>query len=240
LTNDPQKDFVLEKKSAPRNELPFTQDGSLIELKAKAKKIPQWKSDYLDLVGLLQPSPVKSDEPEETITLIPMGAARLRISAFPVIGSEPDAHAWKIPPEALPLKITASHCYSNDTPRAVADKIVPKNSHDTSVPRFTWWDHRGTKEWIQWEFDKPRKINEVKVYWFDDEAIKGGCRTPESWKLLYRHGEDWVPVKANDPFPVSKDGFNRVSFDEVLTDGLRIEVQLRPNMSGGILEWEIH
>jgi hypothetical protein len=28
---------------------------------------------------------VKSKEPEEVITLIPMGAARLRISAFPVV-----------------------------------------------------------------------------------------------------------------------------------------------------------
>lgn len=239
LTNDSQKNFVLVKKDTSSSDMPFTQDGSPIELRAKAKKIPQWKSDYLDLIGLLQPSPVKSDEPEETIKLIPMGAARLRISAFPVIGSEPDARAWKIPPEALPLKITASHCFSHDTPRAVADKIVPKNSHDTSIPRFTWWDHRGTKEWIQWEFDKPRKINEVKVYWFDDEAIKGGCRIPESWKVLFHNGNDWTPVKANGFYVVSKDQFNKISFDEVTTDALRIEVQLRPNMSGGILEWEI-
>ena len=48
----------------------------------------------LGLVGLLQPSPVKSNEPTETITLIPMGAARLRISAFPTIGAGPDAHDW--------------------------------------------------------------------------------------------------------------------------------------------------
>jgi hypothetical protein len=57
-----------------------------MELRVRAKKIAAWKQDSLGLVGKLQPSPVKSGEPIETVTLIPMGAARLRISAFPVIG----------------------------------------------------------------------------------------------------------------------------------------------------------
>ena len=62
---------------------------------AKAKKIPAWKMDSIGLVGKLQDSPVKSKEPTETITLIPMGAARLRISAFPQIGEGADSHDWK-------------------------------------------------------------------------------------------------------------------------------------------------
>jgi hypothetical protein len=32
---------------------------------------------------------------------------------------------------------------------------------------------------------------------------------------------------------------NRVSFQPVETTGLRIEVELQPNYSGGILEWKI-
>ena len=61
----------------------------------KAKRIPAWKQDSLGLVGKLQPSPVKSDQPAETVTLIPMGAARLRISTFPVIGEGKDTYEWK-------------------------------------------------------------------------------------------------------------------------------------------------
>jgi hypothetical protein len=64
-------------------------------LRAKAKKIPQWQQDNLGLVGLLQPSPAKSDEPTETVTLVPMGCARLRISSFPTIGTGADAFQWK-------------------------------------------------------------------------------------------------------------------------------------------------
>ena len=66
-----------------------------IELHVSAKKIPAWKQDSLGLVGKLQPSPVKSDQPIETVTLIPMGAARLRLTAFPVIGQGKDAQEWE-------------------------------------------------------------------------------------------------------------------------------------------------
>jgi hypothetical protein len=37
---------------------------------------------------------VKDNQPAETVTLIPMGAARLRISAFPVIGTGGKAYEW--------------------------------------------------------------------------------------------------------------------------------------------------
>ncbi|HOX37702.1 MAG TPA: hypothetical protein PL033_06910 [Candidatus Brocadiia bacterium] len=35
------------------------------------------------------------------------------------------------------------------------------------------------------------------------------------------------------------DAFNEVKFKEVETTGLRIEVQLKPGFSGGILEWMV-
>ena len=37
-----------------------------LELQAKAKRIPGWQQDRMGLIGPLQPSPVKSDEPVET------------------------------------------------------------------------------------------------------------------------------------------------------------------------------
>ena len=88
-------DFTLKKLPWPANNYPFTPDAVPFQLTTRAKKIPQWKLDQHGLAGALQPSPVKSTEPPETVTLIPMGAARLRISAFPVIGAPPAAHAWQ-------------------------------------------------------------------------------------------------------------------------------------------------
>lgn len=99
-TEDPAASFKVVKRRWPRNDLPFTHDGVPIELRARGKRIPEWQADKLGLVGTLQPSPVKSDAPLETITLIPMGAARLRIASFPVIGEGPDAHRWIAGPPA--------------------------------------------------------------------------------------------------------------------------------------------
>jgi hypothetical protein len=235
----PAASVQVVRKAWPASDQPFTPDDAPVELQAKGKRIPQWKSDYLGLVGLLQDSPAKSNEPTEDVTLIPMGAARLRVTAFPVIGDGPDAHPWVVPPEALPIKVSASHCFANDTVRAVADGLVPKNSDDHSIPRFTWWDHRGTAEWVQREFDTPRKVAKVEVYWFDDTPRKGGCTTPQSWRLLYRKNGQWHEVARPSEYGVATDRFNLTTFEEVETDALRIEVKLRENFSGGILEWRV-
>jgi len=95
---EPASAFEVVQKDWPANGQPFEATTAPIELRAKAKKIPQWKKDHLGLVGELQQSPVKSEEATETITLIPMGCARLRISAFPTIDTGPSAHTWKEPP----------------------------------------------------------------------------------------------------------------------------------------------
>ena len=84
--DNPSSSFSFSQKSWPRDNQPFEFDAVPLEMRARAKKIPQWRMDDLGLVGPVPQSPVKADQPTETVTLIPMGAARLRISAFPIIG----------------------------------------------------------------------------------------------------------------------------------------------------------
>ncbi|MCK5271021.1 MAG: glycoside hydrolase family 127 protein [Sedimentisphaerales bacterium] len=88
------RQFMVKRREWPSDEQPFKVNAAPIELTVKAKKIRSWKKDHLGLVGKMQPSPVKSEEPAETVTLIPMGCARLRISAFPVTGTGSTAHEW--------------------------------------------------------------------------------------------------------------------------------------------------
>ena len=69
-------------KAWPADNFPFTQENVPLEIKAFGKRIPSWQIDKTGLCGVLPPENAYKEE-KETITLIPMGAARLRISAFP-------------------------------------------------------------------------------------------------------------------------------------------------------------
>ncbi|HMJ66423.1 MAG TPA: beta-L-arabinofuranosidase domain-containing protein, partial [Candidatus Binatia bacterium] len=229
----PVKSFNVNKKSGPLPENPFTPETTPVAIRAAGKRIPGWTMDRLGLINKLQANPVKSDEPVEKITLIPMGAARLRIASLPVIGNSESAHVWAAP---KPPPVSASHCFVNDSVEAMIDGKEPKSSNDGSIPRFSWWDHRGTTEWVQYDFGSPRRVSEVAVYWFDD-APRGGSRAPASWKLLYKQGNGWKPVDAR--FGTDLNDYNRATFPPVQTTALRIEVRLRPNFSGGILEWKV-
>ena len=78
--------FEVIERDWPKNNFPFTNKSAPILIRAKARKIPDWKMDKTTgLVGELMDSPVKSDEIDEIIELVPMGGSRLRISSFPVI-----------------------------------------------------------------------------------------------------------------------------------------------------------
>lgn len=80
-----EDNFVVVKKEWPADNFPFTSQQVPIEIKAKGKKLVTWK---IDQYGLCSELPImenrKFESKTEDITLIPMGAARLRISAFPV------------------------------------------------------------------------------------------------------------------------------------------------------------
>jgi hypothetical protein len=230
----PSRPFEVVKKPGPLPDQPFTPDAAPIEIRTKARKIPQWKEDEFGLVGNLQKSPALSHEPLETVTLIPMGCARIRIAAFPTVGTGGDGVEWGMPPEP-PL---ASHANPSDTVLALNDGVLPKSSGDTTIPRFTWWDHRGTTEWVAYRWEKPRTVSSCEVYWFDDTG-RGQCRVPKSWRLLARDGDSWKPVSNPSAYGTRLDAFNKVAFDPVTTTELRLEAALQGEFSGGILEWRV-
>ncbi|KAA6338487.1 hypothetical protein EZS27_013510 [termite gut metagenome] len=78
----------VTRKSWTADDMPFTQENSPLEFKARGRQVPAWTTDEYGLCGVL-PAPDAGKSPQtDEITLIPMGAARLRISVFPTEGTD--------------------------------------------------------------------------------------------------------------------------------------------------------
>jgi uncharacterized protein len=71
-------------KEKPLGKQPFSVEGSPVEILARGRRLPGWQL-VDDSAGPLPVSPVNSKQPVEELTLIPYGAAKLRITAFPFL-----------------------------------------------------------------------------------------------------------------------------------------------------------
>jgi len=140
----------------------------------------------------------------------------------------------KLPP-TIAVQAEPAASFTHDDMRALNDGLMPTSSADLSLPRFTWWDHRGTREWVSLTFKQPQPVSCVEVYWFDDTG-RGECRVPRSWEVQWLDGDQWRAVTGASAYTTARDTFNHVTFDLVQTKSIRLAVQLQDNMSGGVLE----
>ncbi|MFD3913918.1 RICIN domain-containing protein [Streptomyces sp. NPDC058603] len=89
---DPPADLRFSADSGPLTGDPFTQEGTPVRITAPARRIAEWVADDERVVAPLQDGPARSTSAVERVTLIPMGAARLRITAFPT--AHPEGRPW--------------------------------------------------------------------------------------------------------------------------------------------------
>ncbi|MFK0058617.1 RICIN domain-containing protein [Streptomyces werraensis] len=90
LAPSPRPEFTRTPGPVPDN--PFTHATTPVRITADARRVAEWTADDEHVVTPLQDSPARSDAPVERVTLIPMGAARLRITALPT--ASPDGRPW--------------------------------------------------------------------------------------------------------------------------------------------------
>ena len=155
------------------------------------------------MTGEIQMSPVRTEQPLEDVTLIPMGAARLRISMFPVAGNGP-------PWDPNPATVHASAATHRNPPASKG---------------YAWDGRKGTAEWIEQRYNRPRKLSWSEAGWAGDAA-------PERWKLLWWDGatSSWKELKA-------RASGGRSEFETVETIALRMELQAAPRKGLKLAEW---
>lgn len=146
------------------------------------------------------------------------------------------ARALALPTISSTSKISAST--PSRSLSAITDNDLPANSNDHSVLYYSCWPKKDTTEWIQYDFTSTSKISEASVYWFDDGPF-GGCRVPESWRILYQSNDQWLPVEETNGYSNLKDALNSIKFKEVMTSAVRLEYVLPKEHSAGLYEWTV-
>lgn len=82
LAIDPANPQGLSVAVSDPGKMPFSADTAPVRIEVPARKLPNWTIEDASAAPP-PPSPVESKEVEETVTLIPYGSAKLRITAFP-------------------------------------------------------------------------------------------------------------------------------------------------------------
>jgi hypothetical protein len=188
-------------------------------------------------VSLAHTADGKLTQHEQEFTAVPYYAWANRGRGQMIVwipDTQSSAKPAPIPTLATDAKVTSS---GRKNSRAVNDGEEPKSSSDADS-YFDWWPKKGSTEWIEYDFANAVTVAESELYWFDDTG-RGEVRVPQSWRILYRDGEEWKPVENLTSYGIAKDTYNKVEFKPVTTPALRLEVQMQPNWSAGVEKWKV-
>ena len=144
-----------------------------------------------------------------------------------------------LPPVTISTKAKVNASKQGGALSKINDGYWPKNSSDRDCPYYSLWPNKGTKEWVEYDFEKTETISEASVYWWDDRPW-GGSRVPVWWKVSYLNSNnEWIDVINRNDYQTVIDKVNKVEFEPVETSKIRINFQMEENNSAGIYEIDI-
>ncbi|MBM4026624.1 MAG: Tat pathway signal protein, partial [Planctomycetes bacterium] len=154
-------------------------------------------------------------------------------------GASPTLQAQTPPAAGANLAIvgkpSTSYVSGDTATAALNDGSEPRNSRDNRRGSYGNWPRTGT-QWVQYDWSQPISTGRIEVYWWDDQR---GVRLPKAARLLYWDGQALIPVANASGLGVAGDQYNAMTFDEVRTSRLRLEIDSDGTFSTGLLEWKV-
>jgi hypothetical protein len=210
------------KQEGALSDQPFTQETAPLKIVARGRKVAEWRQEPNGMIGEIQMSPVKAAEAEEEIILIPMGAARLRVSMFPVAGAGGTGAVW----DENSGWVTSSSMSHFEQPGVVLD------GDEKTAMRFPADGRRARAHWVEMRFERPKSVRSCELMWLENSGPDSPLG-PERVKVLYRLGGRWKEVSGRQGAMAA----GGIIFDLVETEGLRIEFEAPARVGAALAEW---
>ena len=120
----------------------------------------------------------------------------------------------------------------------------PASSRDISGGAFVWSARPSLSRsvpqdtfWVQYDFPRIAEVSQVEVYWLNDANV----HPPLSWRIFARVNSEWAAVWSQlNLWSTEPDRFNKVIFETVRTDAVRLQAILPSGATSGILAWKVN
>ena len=136
---------------------------------------------------------------------------------------------------AVVAKASASFVSGDTSVAALNDGYTPRNSRDNRRGSYGNWNRTGT-QWVEYDWSQPVSTKQIEVYWWDDRQ---GVHLPKASRVKFWNGTDFVILTNANGLGVAGEKFNTMTFDEVTTSKLRLEMDSDGEFSTGVLEWRV-
>ena len=175
------------------------------------------------------------------------GTAILAGAAAKDLGAQTDNNSVNLARVAVPSSFSTT---SENKVSALNDGFAPADSFDRSHGIYALHGSQpvnGLKPWVQYEWNQPVSVNKFEVYWALERPRPGqipgsgwpSLQVPQSYRILYWNGNDYVPVDQPQGLGVVADTFNATTFEPVKTSKVRLEVLPQPGHPAAIVEWRV-
>ncbi len=92
-------------------------------------------------------------------------------------------------------------------------------------------------QYVEYEWLQPIQTNKVDIFLWD---YKEGFPLPLAYRISYWDGQEYVPVRNPQGLGLENARFNTTTFESVMTNKLRIDVDSAASLVANVVEWKVY